>query len=167
MQVYAIQPAASARLSRRAEACAAPSGRAASAAHATAESPGVVGRRGALLAASSATLMMANTPAIASTDVGSYLPKAGVEDFVLFVPDKQKTPAIRAGTVDPSKPYSFALPPSWSERKVANIASGTIPATDSMSFSGLHTVLQDHTCICTWVFLTDCIVWSALLQLYI
>lgn len=83
--------------------------------------------------------MMANTPAIASTDVGSYLPKAGVEDFVLFVPDKQKTPAIRAGTVDPSKPYSFALPPSWSERKVANIASGTVPAADYMWLSGLHT----------------------------
>jgi hypothetical protein len=40
------------------------------------------------------------------------------------VPDRSKTPALRAGTVDREKPYSFMLPPSWSERKVANIQSG-------------------------------------------
>jgi hypothetical protein len=80
-------------------------------------------RRSALLGSLLAPLVLAS-PSSASTDVGSYLPSAGVEDFVLFVPDKSKTPAIRAGTVDPQKPYRFALPPSWSERKVANIASG-------------------------------------------
>lgn len=56
--------------------------------------------------------------------VGTYLPPAGVEDFVEFVPDAQKTPAIRAGTVDPNDPYRFALPPTWREGKVANIQSG-------------------------------------------
>lgn len=56
--------------------------------------------------------------------VGEYLPSAGVDDFVLFVPDAQKTPAIRAGTVDPLNPYRFALPPTWREGKVANILSG-------------------------------------------
>ncbi|GMH43661.1 hypothetical protein BSKO_11583 [Bryopsis sp. KO-2023] len=56
--------------------------------------------------------------------VGDYMPSAGVDDFVLFVPDKQKTPAIRAGTVDPNNPYRFALPPTWREGKVANILSG-------------------------------------------
>jgi hypothetical protein len=83
-----------------------------------------VNRREALLAAATIPLMCSEFPAEASTDVGSYLPKAGVDDFVLFVPDKAKTPAIRAGTVSAERPYRFALPPSWSERKVANIASG-------------------------------------------
>lgn len=101
-----------------------PSGRAATAHAALAADGASIGRRGALLAASSAALLMSDRPAVAGTDVGSYLPSAGVDDFVLFVPDKTKTPAIRAGTVDNSRPYRFALPPSWSERKVANIASG-------------------------------------------
>eukprot|EP00884_Botryococcus_braunii_P009120 jgi/Botrbrau1/18209/Bobra.53_1s0068.1 len=56
--------------------------------------------------------------------VGSYLPSAGVEDFVEFVPGPQKTPALRAGTVNRENPYRFALPPSWKELKVANIQSG-------------------------------------------
>ncbi|KIZ01701.1 PsbP domain-containing protein 6 [Monoraphidium neglectum] len=59
-----------------------------------------------------------------STQVGSYLPPADVEDFVLFVPDGKKTPAIRAGTVTPGQPYRFAMPPTWREAKVANILSG-------------------------------------------
>lgn len=71
-------------------------------------------------------LALQGKPALASTEVGSYLPSAGVDDFVLFVPDKAKTPAIRAGTVDRANPYRFAIPPSWSERKVANIASGEL-----------------------------------------
>lgn len=81
-------------------------------------------RRDTLLAASACALLSAADAAQASTEVGTYLPSAGVKDFVTFKPDRQKTPAIRAGTVDPSNPYSFALPPTWSERKVANIASG-------------------------------------------
>lgn len=134
VQVYAIRSVASAQCSRHVKACAAPSGRPATAAHATADSANAFGRRGALLAASTATLMMSNGPAVASTDVGSYLPSAGVDDLVLFVPNKSKTPAIRAGTVDPAKPYRFALPPSWSERKVANIASGKISFTLAVLF---------------------------------
>lgn len=46
-------------------------------------------------------------------EVGTYLPPAGVDDLVLFVPDARKTPALRAGTVNPSSPYQFALPPSF------------------------------------------------------
>lgn len=57
-------------------------------------------------------------------EVGTYLPSAGVDDLVLFVPDAKKTPALRAGTVDPSSPYKFALPPKFREGKVANILSG-------------------------------------------
>lgn len=80
---------------------------------------------GAVLLAGAAT----TPPALASTSgtqVGSYLPAADDvgSDFVRFVPDKTKTPAIRAGTVDKKQPYSFALPSTWTERKVANIASG-------------------------------------------
>ncbi|WIA18137.1 hypothetical protein OEZ85_009613 [Tetradesmus obliquus] len=56
--------------------------------------------------------------------VGTYLPPAGVDDLVLFVPDSKKTPAIRAGTVNPDSPYRFALPPKFREGKVANILSG-------------------------------------------
>lgn len=57
-------------------------------------------------------------------EVGTYLPAAGIDDFVLFVPDAKKTPAIRAGTVNPNAPYKFALPPNFREGKVANIQSG-------------------------------------------
>jgi hypothetical protein len=129
-----MRSATSAQCSRRAEACAVASRPRVTAANALADSFSC-GRRAALLAASSAALLPAGS-AVAGTDVGSYLPKAGVDDFVLFVPDKTKTPAIRAGTVDSSKPYQFALPPSWSERKVANIASGEIlmTCTDSDIF---------------------------------
>lgn len=53
------------------------------------------------------------------------LHETGVEDFVLFSPDPRKTPALRAGTVDPNDPYQFAMPPTWREGKVANIQSGS------------------------------------------
>lgn len=46
-------------------------------------------------------------------EVGTYLPPAGIDDLVLFQPDARKTPALRAGTVDPSSPYKFAMPPSF------------------------------------------------------
>lgn len=45
--------------------------------------------------------------------VGTYLPASGIDDLVLFQPDARKTPALRAGTVDPTSPYKFALPPSF------------------------------------------------------
>lgn len=57
-------------------------------------------------------------------EVRTYLPPAGVDDLVLFVPDPKKTPALRAGTVNPDSPYRFALPPKFREGKVANILSG-------------------------------------------
>lgn len=38
-------------------------------------------------------------------EVGTYLPPAGIDDLVLFQPDARKTPALRAGTVDPTSPY--------------------------------------------------------------
>ncbi|PNW82467.1 hypothetical protein CHLRE_06g280150v5 [Chlamydomonas reinhardtii] len=63
-------------------------------------------------------------PRSAEPNVGSYLPPAGISDFVLFVPTQAKTPALRAGTVDSANPYKFALPPQMVEQKVANIASG-------------------------------------------
>lgn len=65
-------------------------------------------RRDLLLAGLSATLAMAApSPAQAKLDksVGTYLPPAGIEDFVAFVPDGKKTPSLRAGTVDAANPY--------------------------------------------------------------
>lgn len=56
--------------------------------------------------------------------MGNYLPPAGVDDFVRYVPGPRATPAIRAGTVKPDRPYTFILPASWSEDRVANIQSG-------------------------------------------
>jgi len=56
--------------------------------------------------------------------VGSYLPSASDDGFALFIPDAKKTPALRAGTVDPSSPYRFEIPGSFREGKVANILSG-------------------------------------------
>ncbi|KAI8471276.1 MAG: hypothetical protein J3K34DRAFT_417665 [Monoraphidium minutum] len=69
-------------------------------------------------------LPLAAAANLENTQVGTYLPSAGVEDFVLFVPDAKKTPAIRAGTVSRENPYRFAMPPTWREAKVANILSG-------------------------------------------
>lgn len=93
-------------------------------AHSQPQGQAAASRRAALLATASVPFALQGKPALASTEVGSYLPSAGVKDFVLFVPDKTKTPAIRAGTVDRYNPYRFAIPPSWSEKKVANISSG-------------------------------------------
>ncbi|KAG2447718.1 hypothetical protein HYH02_007178 [Chlamydomonas schloesseri] len=92
----------------------------------------VVARRQALLGAAAllAGTALTGQPGLAlaasggANNVGSYLPPAGVSDFVLFVPTKAKTPALRAGTVDAANPYKFALPPQMVEQKVANIASG-------------------------------------------
>ena len=53
------------------------------------------------------------TPAAPPPPARRYLPPAGIDDLVLFVPDARKTPALRAGTVDPNSPYKFALPPSF------------------------------------------------------
>ncbi|KAK9814442.1 hypothetical protein WJX72_005984 [[Myrmecia] bisecta] len=47
-----------------------------------------------------------------------------IDDLVEFVPNKTKTPSIRAGVIDVNKAYKFALPPSWREVQVANIQSG-------------------------------------------
>lgn len=76
-------------------------------------------RRAVLMALATTAIASASPlPALASPQVGSYLPSAGIDDLVLFVPDSKKTPAIRAGTVDPNHPYRFAVPPSWAEKKV-------------------------------------------------
>lgn len=83
-------------------------------------------RREALLGLGSLVLLARASPAAAAgaKEVGSYLPAAGFDDFVKFTPTKAKTPALRAGTVDPLEPYSFALPPSSVEAKVSNTQSG-------------------------------------------
>lgn len=86
-----------------------------------------LGRRELLAGAAVLGAMLTGAPdalAAQAAQVGTYLPSANLEDYVLFVPDSKKTPAIRAGTVDPNNPYRFALPPTWREGKVANIASG-------------------------------------------
>ncbi len=62
----------------------------------------------------------------------------GVEDFVLFVPDARKTPALRAGTVDPNDPYQFAMPPTWREGKVANIQSGSYCQVLGVAVENVH-----------------------------
>lgn len=82
-------------------------------------------RREALCLLSALPMLMARpSQAGQVAQVGAYLPPAGVGDFVLFVPDSKKTPALRAGTVNPSDPYKFAMPPTFREGKVANILSG-------------------------------------------
>ncbi|CAG9460764.1 unnamed protein product [Pedinophyceae sp. YPF-701] len=65
-------------------------------------------------------------PAFAAIDksVGTYLPAAGIDDFVRFVPSKSKTPALRAGIINADQPYQFALPPTWGESRISNTQSG-------------------------------------------
>ncbi|GIL88259.1 hypothetical protein Vretimale_14136 [Volvox reticuliferus] len=69
-------------------------------------------------------LAASRTKAAANNEVGNYLPAYGTDGYVLFVPSASKTPALRAGTVDNTSPYRFALPPNFVEQKVANIQSG-------------------------------------------
>eukprot|EP00195_Chlamydomonas_chlamydogama_P007954 CAMPEP_0202897580 /NCGR_PEP_ID=MMETSP1392-20130828/6303_1 /ASSEMBLY_ACC=CAM_ASM_000868 /TAXON_ID=225041 /ORGANISM="Chlamydomonas chlamydogama, Strain SAG 11-48b" /LENGTH=281 /DNA_ID=CAMNT_0049583263 /DNA_START=99 /DNA_END=944 /DNA_ORIENTATION=- len=77
-----------------------------------------------LLTASAAGALLPAQPALASgsAEAGTYLPPADKEGFVIFVPDKAKTPALRAGTI--RSPYSFNLPATFREAKVSNTASG-------------------------------------------
>ncbi|XP_009796942.1 psbP domain-containing protein 6, chloroplastic [Nicotiana tabacum] len=54
--------------------------------------------------------------------VGSYLPPSPTDtSFVLFKATPKDTPALRAGNV---QPYTFILPPTWKQTRVANILSG-------------------------------------------
>ena len=60
-------------------------------------------------------------------DVTAYLPDAAEDGFVAFRPAATKTPALRAGTIDPNAPYTFSLPKNkrWKESRVANAISGS------------------------------------------
>lgn len=61
-------------------------------------------------------------PTFIARPATAYIPAPAPQ--VLFVPSASKTPALRAGTVDNTAPYRFALPPNFVEQKVANIQSG-------------------------------------------
>ena len=98
----------------------------------------LLSRRSALLSAAATVTSATVTTALALPPssragnvqiVSEYLPAytgAGGPEFGLvnFIPGPTKTPALRAGTVKPDAPYSFALPPTWREARVANIQSG-------------------------------------------
>lgn len=73
--------------------------------------------------------------------VGTYLPAAG-EGLVLYTPDAQKTPAIRAGVIKPSPGfYSFALPADFNEAKISNTLTGNfcMPRCDEPWVEALYT----------------------------
>lgn len=83
-------------------------------------------------------------------EVGTYLPPAGIDDLVLFQPDARKTPALRAGTVDPSSPYKFAMPPSfrWGTicvvtRTASYHTTGVVSCMESLSSEIFHQHDQD------------------------
>eukprot|EP00850_Spirogloea_muscicola_P011881 SM000075S21970 [mRNA] locus=s75:370785:372328:- [translate_table: standard] len=85
-------------------------------------------RRHAFLAAAGACLAAATSgvgsrgeASAAVVEVGKYLPKASDDGFVVFTPASTATPALRAGNVSP---YTFYLPPTWKEARIANIMSG-------------------------------------------
>jgi hypothetical protein len=88
-------------------------------------------RRQALATGATALLMngaVPMQPALAagqdSKTVQAYLPPYGSDDLYLFVPKKTETPSIRAGTIDPASPYTFAVPAAWTRQTVANAISG-------------------------------------------
>ncbi|MCE5166379.1 PsbP domain-containing protein 6, chloroplastic [Datura stramonium] len=62
-------------------------------------------------------------PSIArEVEVGSFLPPSPTDpNFVLFKATSKDTPALRAGNV---QPYTFILPPTWKQLRIANILSG-------------------------------------------
>ncbi|CAI5485243.1 unnamed protein product, partial [Closterium sp. Naga37s-1] len=53
--------------------------------------------------------------------VGAFLPKSEDGEFVVFTPGMKDTPALRAGNVSP---YTFNIPPTWTQSRIANILSG-------------------------------------------
>ncbi|KAK9808421.1 hypothetical protein WJX73_003065 [Symbiochloris irregularis] len=82
----------------------------------------------ALVAGLSVAPSVAHAAGASGGEVGGYLPKAGIDDLVQFIPDAKKTPSLRAGSIDPTTPYKFAVPPTWKEEKIANIQSGNFCA---------------------------------------
>lgn len=86
----------------------------------------VLARREALLSLGATALVARAAPATAgaasSSSVGSYLPSAGVADFVLYKPDANATPSLRAGVI--RSLYSFALPPDFSAKNISNTETG-------------------------------------------
>lgn len=58
---------------------------------------------------------------VAEKLVGSFLPRTEDGKFCIFTPGTSSTPALRAGNVSP---YTFLVPPTWSQLRIANILSG-------------------------------------------
>jgi hypothetical protein len=86
--------------------------------------PGGLARRDLLLSPAGAALLSAAPALAGNTSAGNMLPSSDIEGFAVFKPDRSKTPALRAGTVDREHPYSFLVPRNWLEKKVPNIQSG-------------------------------------------
>ena len=98
-----------------------------------ARQPAVMTRRGVISSGSAAMLAAivsqgsSVSPASATelTDtkmVGAYLPEApGMPGFASFVAGSTRTPALRAGALEP---YAFNLPERWKEAPVSNARSG-------------------------------------------
>ncbi|CAI5977014.1 unnamed protein product [Closterium sp. NIES-64] len=83
-------------------------------------------RRSVLLSMAAAALspMVPVSEASAITvpkQVGAFLPKSEDGEFVVFTPGMKDTPALRAGNVSP---YTFNIPPTWTQSRIANILSG-------------------------------------------
>eukprot|EP00747_Dinoflagellata_sp_TGD_P211975 gnl/TRDRNA2_/TRDRNA2_85126_c0_seq1.p1 gnl/TRDRNA2_/TRDRNA2_85126_c0~~gnl/TRDRNA2_/TRDRNA2_85126_c0_seq1.p1 ORF type:complete len:364 (+),score=58.51 gnl/TRDRNA2_/TRDRNA2_85126_c0_seq1:95-1186(+) len=85
-------------------------------------------RRDSLLASTLGLVGAAftGTPAHAKVSdskmVGAFLPESTIAPGLYeFVTPKRKTPALRAGNIDP---YGFSLPAEWKEQLVANAVSG-------------------------------------------
>ncbi|CAI5988057.1 unnamed protein product [Closterium sp. NIES-64] len=83
-------------------------------------------RRSVLLSMAAAALspMVPVSEAFAITvpkQVGAFLPKSEDGEFVVFTPGMKDTPALRAGNVSP---YTFNIPPTWTQSRIANILSG-------------------------------------------
>lgn len=114
LQAFASGRCSSAPL-MRAQRSSAPS---APCAHARNAAP-VVARREALLATAGAALFVAAPLSAAPASA-----EAAPDGYFVFKPDRSKTPALRAGTVDRENPYSFVVPDNWKEKKVPNIQSG-------------------------------------------
>ena len=85
----------------------------------------VVAQRRDILLSTAGAALLATAPARAGdTTASATLPPSDKEGFYIFKPDRSRTPALRAGTVDRENPYKFLVPANWSEKKVPNIQSG-------------------------------------------
>lgn len=120
---------------------------------ASAQAGGADTDRRAALASLAAAALAAAAPAPAfagnaTRSAGDFCPPAATPGYVVYSPAERATPALRAGVISAAPElYSFELPSTWSEGKIANILSGNfcMPRCDEPWYEALWESADEGT----------------------